>query len=205
MSPRYPSVRITPADVVQYSQAQGQQPSIEDAERWLCRQRRCIREMMGNVVRDNLEQILGEAMLREYPDPAFDKLYREIDEAIFTAADEYARSVGKEYCGSSHQAREMLEVVQRMSAQKDRFATCIAYSQEFGELGKSLEERVITHRTQRIHLTCEDGRAKAEVVVEDACEHGQDVFMPNQRGNLPRPGDDLKADLERGHRRPSEI
>ena len=178
MSPRYPSVRITPADVVQYSQAQGQQPSIEDAERWLCRQRRCIREMMGNVVRDNLEQILGEAMCTEYPDPVFDKQYRDIDVAIVIASDAFGKKMNEEQYGCSYQVRDMCDVVHRMLGQQDKFAACLAYSQEFGELGKNYEERVATHRTKRVHLNCEGGRVTAEVVVEDACEHGQDVFVP---------------------------
>jgi hypothetical protein len=181
MSHRYPSVRITAADVVEFSRTQGQQPSTENAERWLSLQRRCITEMMSNVVRDNLEQILGEAMLREYPDPAFDKQYKDIDEAIDTASDEYGQRMAKEWCSSSYETREMLEVVRRMLAQRDKFSACIAYSQGFGELGKSYEETVITHRTKRVHLTCEGGRVKAEVVVDDGCEHCQDVFVPEGR------------------------
>jgi hypothetical protein len=137
--------------------------------------------MMGNIVQDKLETILGEAMCIAYPDPVFDKQYRLIDGAIFTATDEYAQSLEKEYCSSSYQEREMLEVVRCMLEQQDKFAACIAYSQEFGKVDKNLEERVITHRTKRVHLNCQGGRVTAEVVVEDACEHGQDVLMPDKR------------------------
>jgi hypothetical protein len=186
MNPRYPCARITPADVVAYALAQGQQePSLEDAQRWLSHQRRCIKGMMNNIVQDNLETILSEAMCTAYPDPAFDKQYRLIDEAIFIATDEYAQSLGKEYCSSSYQEREMLEVVRRMLAQQDKLTACIEYSQEIGKVGKNPEERVITHRTKRVHLNCEGGNVKAEVVVEDACQHGQDVFMPDKRVARP--------------------
>jgi hypothetical protein len=134
--------------------------------------------MMGNIIQGNLEPILSEAMCTAYPNPVFDKQYRLIDEAIFTATDEYARSVGMEYCSSSYTEREMLEVVRRMLAQQDKFAACIEYPQEIGKVGKNPEERVITHRTKRVHLNCEGGIVTAGVVVEDACEHGPDVFMP---------------------------
>jgi len=178
---RYPSVRITPAEVVQFSENQGQQPTLEDAQRWLSSQRLCIEETMGNIVRQNLDQILGEAMCNAYPDPVFDKQYRDIDEAIVTASDAFGQKINEEQCGCSYQERDMLLVVRQMLAQRDKFVACLAYSQDFGRLDEGDEERVITRRTERVHLNCEGGVVTAEVVVEDACVHGQDVFVPENR------------------------
>ena len=178
MSNRYPSVRIRPVDVIKFSQQQGQQPSIEDAERWLSSQRRRIEEMMSNLVRGNLEEILGQATSWGYPDPVFDKQFTEIDEAILNASDELGEKMNKEFHRSSCEVRDLHEVVRRMLAQQDKFVACIAYLHEFETRDESYEERVITHRTKRVHLTCESGKVKAELVVEDACEHGPDVFMP---------------------------
>jgi hypothetical protein len=181
MGPRYPSVRITPADVVEFSRAQGQQPTIEDVERWLSRQKRCIEGTMVDVVRDNLDKILGEAMMTEYPDPVFDRQYRDIEEAIDTASDAFGQKMNKELYGSSYQVRDMIEIVRRMLAGQDKFAACIAYSLEFGEFRKSSGDSVITDCTECVHLICEGGRVEAEVVAEDACEHGQEVFTPEGR------------------------
>jgi hypothetical protein len=181
MSNRYPSVRITPADVVEFSQAQGQHPSVENAERWLSCQKRCIEQMMAAIIDDNLDKIFGEATLMAYPDPVFDKQYKDIDEAIVIASDAFGQKMNVEQNGCSYQERDMLEVVQEMLAQPAMFSACIAYSQEFGKLGESLEETVTPLRTERVHLTCEGGRVTAEVVVENACEHGREVFIPEKQ------------------------
>lgn len=180
MSRRYPSVRITPAEVVEFFDAQGQQPSLEDAERWLCRQKRCIEEMMGNVVRNNLQRILGEATVMGYPDPVFDRQYRDIDEAMQTASDEYGERIRMEPFSSAYEEREMLEVVRRMLAHQQKFMACIAYSQEFKKPGDDSEDGDLTHCTKRVHISCDAGTVTAEVVAEDACDHGADVFVPDR-------------------------
>jgi hypothetical protein len=200
MRRHYPSARITPEDVVEFSRAQGQQPSIEDAERWLSRQKRCIEGMMGDVVHDNLDKIFGEATLTAYPDPVFDKQFKAIDEAIVTASDAFCKKIDEEPYGCSYQERDMCKVVRRMLVEQDKFVACLAYSQDFGELGKSYDERVIGHHTKRVHLSCTRGKVTAEVVIDDACEHGQDVFVPDERVGSPPAGRGPKAGVKGGHR-----
>jgi len=177
MNRRYPTVRITPADVVEYAQGQFQQPSTEDAERWLSRHRRCIEEAMGTVIQNNLDRVFEEAMLMAYPDPVFDRQYKEVDEAIQSASDDYGQKMGLEPCSSAYEEREMLEIVQQMLKQPATFAACVAYPQEFGQPDSS----AITHRTKRVHLTCRGGQVRVEIITEDGCEHDPDVLIPGRR------------------------
>ena len=182
MSRRYPTVRITPTEVVEYFQARCQQPSIEDAERWLSSHKRCIEEMMNLVIKNGLERILEEATLMAYPDPAFDKQFRQIDDAIQAASDEYAHKMGLEQYSSSYEERDMLEVVARVLVRQSKFTACIAYSQEFTRPSNGSKDKGVAHRSKRIHLSSEGGKITAEVVTRDVCKHLSDVFVPERRG-----------------------
>jgi hypothetical protein len=184
MSIRLPSVRVTPDDVINFCKKRGQKPTREDAERWLASQKKVIEGMMGNVIQENLEEILNEATLRAYPDPAFDKQYKAIDHALCNASEKYSEKIGKENYGSSHIEAEMIELVRRIMAQEGRFSACIAYTLEFGAAAKSFEGRVITHRTRRAHITSENGDIAADLIEDDSCEHGDDVFVPEKLRNL---------------------
>jgi hypothetical protein len=181
MSRRYPIVRITPEDVIEFSRARHQQPSMNDAARWLSHRKRCIEEMMGVVIQNNLQRILDEATFMAYPDPAFDRRFREIDDTIQAASDAYGDRMDLELCSSSYEERDMLEVVARIMIQPETFSACIAYAQEFEKPTNGYDHGKVAHRTRRVHLTCRGGKIMVEVVPHDACKHGSDVFVPGRR------------------------
>lgn len=184
MSIRLPSVRITPEDVISFCKKRGQKPTIEDAERWLVSQKKTIEGMMGNIIEENLGRILDEATLSAYPDPAFDRQYKAIDDALCNASEEYSEKIGKENYGSSHTEAEVIELVRRMMTQQDQFSACIAYNLEFGAPFKNFKDQVITHRTNRAHITSENGKVTADLIADDSCDHGDDVFVPEKLRNL---------------------
>jgi hypothetical protein len=180
-SRRRPSVRLTPEDVVEYCRTRCQQPSLEDAESWLFRQKRCLEQMMSVVIKDNLERILDEATFMAYPDPVFDRHYRSIDEAIQTAADTFGQENQLEQSSSCFQEREMCEVVRLMSIPQANFMACVGYDQEFckaDENGSGNGE--VLRRTERVHLTCDGGTVRAELAVEENCNHDPDVILPEK-------------------------
>jgi hypothetical protein len=180
MSSRLPSVRITPEDVIIFCKKRGQKPSSEDAEHWLANHKKTIEGMMSIVIEQHLDEILDEATLRSYPDPPFDKQYKAVDDALMNACEDYAVTIGKEYYGSSHTEAEMVEVVRRMLVQQNHFSACIACGQEFGKPFKNIDDRVVTHRTRRAHITSENGKVSAELVIGDKCDHEHDVFVPEK-------------------------
>jgi len=148
MSIRLPSVRVTPEDVIKFSKTRGQKPTTEDAEHWLSRHRRVIEGMMANVIQESLEEILQEATLRGYPDPAFDRQYRAIDDAIIAASEEYGEKIGQETYSGIHKEAEMMALVRRLMEHQGLFKACIAFEVEYGVATKRSEVPKITHRTR---------------------------------------------------------
>jgi hypothetical protein len=108
MISRLPSVRITPENVIAFCKKRGQKPTEDEAEVWLSRHRKTIEEILKSVIEKELDQILNEAASEEYPDPAFDRQWRLIDDAVMAASDDYAQKIGKEHYGSSHTEAELL-------------------------------------------------------------------------------------------------
>ncbi|HEY0162821.1 MAG TPA: hypothetical protein VGB69_09105 [Edaphobacter sp.] len=184
MSIRLPSARITPTDVIEFCKKRGQKPTIEEAERWLSLVRRDIAELMDEVIKEHLEEILDQASVHSYPDPEFDKQYRAIDDAILTATENYSVQIGGEHYGSSHTDKEMIEVVSRMLSPHKKFVVCMEYSNDFGMATKNFDDKEITHSTKRVHITSENGNIVAELIENEQCKHEDDVFMPEKLHSL---------------------
>ncbi len=177
MAKRLPSVRLTPDQIFGTFRELGHRPTITEVEQWLLEHRRDIQEGMEKAVAEHLKEILEDAMLSGYPEVAFDQQYHAVDGAILDAAEAYATRVGREEHGNSHTETEMVSVIRRMLSQS-RLSVCMAYEFEFAIPGAAYDNRVITHRTRRVHLEKDGEIVTATLIEDDNCQHTNDVFLP---------------------------
>ncbi len=86
-----PALQITPAMVRLEFKECHVRPSDAEATRWLCRHRQQIEAGLRNGTKEQVRQVLREAVLFEWPEPKFNKMYSTVEDAICSAIHEYER------------------------------------------------------------------------------------------------------------------
>lgn len=174
---RLPIARITGDDVIEYCAHRSQNPTKTEALAWLHEHKIEIQSEMREVIQDHLNEILDEVSCSGHPDPRVDKQHYALEELIDKASDKYARSIGKDHLGSSIDFVQMLQVARLLLDHPNRFKACFEFKLEFGDFSPKVGDHVVTHQTDRIHVTCEGGKLSVELVAAENCNHDRDVFV----------------------------
>ena len=102
-----PIFEITPTHVISF----GIKLSEADAEEWLKLWADTFSLDMKDIVTPELNRMFHRATRRDYPGRAFDRFLKKVDEAIYSAEDEYAEKAGLCHsgdCKAEHDRRRMV-------------------------------------------------------------------------------------------------
>ncbi len=115
-----PTFQITPSMAIHFARKQHLQVTREQAEQWLVRNRREIERRLKPLADELVENILADVTLWEWPDPAFNKAYRLIEDAIDGAAYDYAERSSLQFSSASLNEDEMHRLTRAFLAHTGR-------------------------------------------------------------------------------------
>lgn len=174
-----PVINISPADVIAHCANRRQKPTTSEARRWLRRHTAEIEEAMCSIVKQHLDDVLDDASIAEYPDPRMDAQYRIVDSAIGEAISKYCEILGHEDCDGGWDGAAMLEVLEYLlDHSHGKGIICMPYTVGFGEPYTSQKHEGVVHRTERIHISFDNGKLIAELGKSAKCHHEGSVFVP---------------------------
>lgn len=158
-----PIFEITPTHVISF----GIKLSDADAQEWLKLWADTFSLEMKDIVTPELNRMFHRATLRDCPGKAFDRFLKKVDEAIYTAEDEYAEKAGLSHsggCKTGHDRRRMVAYLMGAGSGK-REAICY---QTFTMTPPDSEKKGQRTREERpVLVIAEGGTVRARVVELD--------------------------------------
>lgn len=174
-----PPINISPADLIAYCANRRQKPTMSEAKRWLRRRTAEIEEAIQSTVRQHLDDVFDSASIVEHPDSRVDAQYRIVDSAIGEAINKYCGILGHEDCDGGWDGAAMLEVLEYLlDHSHGKGMICMPYTVGFGEPYASQKHQGVVHRTDRVHISFDNGKLTAELGNGTECHHEGSVYMP---------------------------
>jgi hypothetical protein len=162
-----PRFEITPKHIVRFfAKEYRMRVSEADARSWLSLWGRTFAHRLKEITTPHLSDLFRQATLRDFPNRAFTRVYRKLDEAITCAMDEYGDRFGLEWKEGVSAEPERCRLVRYLmaagTAQRregilcEGITYCVASSDQAGE-----------QRMYRIHVTLQSRKVKARIMDPD--------------------------------------
>jgi hypothetical protein len=108
-----PAVQITPAAVKRLAKKYRIGLTEDDAARWLVRHKSLIEKKALWATQKQIDDVLLDVTLIDWPEPKFDRMHRRIYDAISNAIVEYEKRKNLEDHSDAWDAQEMAKLVHR--------------------------------------------------------------------------------------------
>jgi hypothetical protein len=92
MKQNLPIIQVTPAAAVRLSRKKRLKVTTLEARQWLLRHRKAIERRLADAAQGAINDALEEIMFTEWPEPAFNKMYHQIEDALNEAIEKHEES-----------------------------------------------------------------------------------------------------------------